>query len=228
MIKTVLIASTQSLNPRRVFAGLWKQSENNVTCDWESQTACQAVVLHHSTTSPTTLLGCWAKFRAGLPPYRSGLVDGKCVWRLSRRVSLTPLCIACLDLTSATSGRDHVTHRSSHRTSASALSGPFSFFFFFFPSSSSSINSSLSFRPIIRQVQITETEAKWQKWDPAPATHGCIKARLSPAKTSSPLKRFFFSVFFLVTAVTRLNIRLILKNYGDDGKNLIEKLNISK
>lgn len=132
MIRTVLIDSTQSLNPRRVFAGLWKQSENNVTCDWESQTACQAVVLHHSTTSPTTLLGCWAKFRAGLPPYRSGLVDGKCVWRLSRRVSLTPLCIACLDLTSATSGRDHVTHRSSHRTSASALSGPFSFFFLFF------------------------------------------------------------------------------------------------
>lgn len=65
----------------------------------------KALVLHHSTTHPTTLLGCWAKFRTGLPPYRSGLVDGKCVWRLSRRVSLTPLCIACLDLTSTTSGR---------------------------------------------------------------------------------------------------------------------------
>lgn len=62
-------------------------------------------MLHHSATSPTTLLGCWAKFRTGLPPYRSGLVDGKCVWRLSWRVSLTPLCIACLDLTSTTSGR---------------------------------------------------------------------------------------------------------------------------
>lgn len=117
------------------------------------------------TISPTALLGCWAKFRVGLPPYRSGLVDGKCVWRLSRRVSLTPLCIACLDLTSTTSGK---TQRSNHRTSTSTP---------FFPSS---VKSFLLLQSIIRRVRINETEVKWQKCKPEPATHGGIKASFTP------------------------------------------------
>lgn len=92
--------------------------------DWKRQELRQTVVLHHSTTSPTTLLGCWAKFRTGLPPYRSSLVDGKRVWRLSRLVSLTPLCIACLDLLSTTSGRT--------MWPKGAVTGPLFYFFFFF------------------------------------------------------------------------------------------------
>lgn len=68
--------------------------------------------------------------------------------------------------------KGHVTQRSSHRTSTSTLS-------------SAAINSSLLLEPIIRQAQICETEGKWQKWNPAPATHGCIKADSNPANTSS-------------------------------------------
>lgn len=65
----------------------------------------RATSVHHSTTSCTMLPGCWARLRVGLPsPYRSGLLDGKCVWRLLRHISLSPLCIACLDPTSTTSG----------------------------------------------------------------------------------------------------------------------------
>lgn len=114
---------------------------------------CQTVVLHHNTTSPTTLLGCWAKFRTGLPPYRSGLLDGKCVWRLSLCVSLTPLCIACLDLTSTTSGRTMWPRGAVtglHRPHIRAA---------FIPSSS--INSCPLFQPIIRKGnwgKVTEVE----------------------------------------------------------------------
>lgn len=144
--------------------------------DRKSREACRTVVLHHSTTSPTTLLGCWAKFRTGLPPYRSGLVDGKCVWRLSRRVSLTPLCIACLDLTSTTSGRTMWP-----TGAVTGLQHPHlrpTFFFFF--------NQFFPFIQACNQkAQISETEGKRQRWSPAPRTHGCIKARFNPANTSS-------------------------------------------
>lgn len=54
------------------------------------------------------------------------------------------------------------------------------------------------------------------------------QSEVEPRKDQLAFEKILFFSFFLVTAVTRLNIRLILKNYGDDGKNLIEKLNISK
>ena len=76
-------------------------------------------VVHQSTTSCTTLPGCWARLRVGLPsPCRSGLLDGKCVWRLRRHISLSPLCIACLDPTSTTSGRTMWPAKSCQSTTA--------------------------------------------------------------------------------------------------------------
>jgi hypothetical protein len=87
-------------------------------------------LVHQSTTSCTTLPGCWARLRVGLPsPCRSGLLDGKCVWRLRRHISLSPLCIACLDPTRTTSGWTMWPAKSCQSTTAPSDPRPYFCFF---------------------------------------------------------------------------------------------------
>lgn len=176
------------------------------------------------TTSPTTLLGCWAKFRTGLPPYyRSGLVDGKCVWRLSRRVSLTPLCIACLDLTSTTSGkRDHVTPEGAVTglpTSTTTSDTPPPRIFFF-----TSFDQFLLvyFQPIIRKTwikwnwgEVTEVEpGANDTWRHQSQVQPC---KCQPASEKNPPRNSY------KTPVIRLKMRLIIKITSTRTRKIISK-----
>lgn len=144
------------------------QNSNQRISNWGTEEVVQRAALNHntSTTSPTPLLGCWAKFRTGLPPFRSGLLDGKCVWRVGGRVPLTPVGIACLDLNSTTSGKTMWP-----REAVRGLQRPHLMVQFFSPST---INSAP-----LRQVQ-SETEGMWQR-KPASTTRDAtfqIRARL--------------------------------------------------
>lgn len=164
---------------------------------------CPTVLLHQSPTSPTTLLGCWAKFRTGLPPYRSGLVDGKCVWRLSRRVSQTPLCIACLDLT--TSGRTMWP-----RGAVTGLQHPHLRTIFFL-----SFDQFFPFKPVYNQ-----TGSKKWNWgkvtevEPSANDTWPHQSEGRPRKYQLAFEKIIIILFsYLGTrTVTRLNIRFIFKS----------------
>lgn len=120
------------------------------------------MVLHQSTTSPTTRWGCWANFWTVLPP--ACVQESLGEWLM--HVMSQPTYFAHPPVHGVSRPHPSITSGKTMwlRGTVTELQHPLHSIHPFFS------------KPIIRQGSISEGERKWQKRNPAPVACSCIKA----------------------------------------------------